>query len=339
VDAGVTTRRVLVFNAGSTSLKFGLFETGEDRCVALFSDEADGNAVAAIATTLSEWPAPDVVGHRIVHGGAKVRDHCLIDDRVMADLEAARALAPLHVPPALAGVRFAQRHYRGLPEVACLDTAFHAAMPDIAKTYPLPADIRASGVVRYGFHGLSCASIVRQLGDSVPERLVIAHLGGGCSVTAVKSGRSIDTTMGLTPSGGIMMATRSGDLDPGVLIYLMRERGMDADALEDMVDRRGGLLGVSGRSGDVRKLRETVDAKSELAVAMFARSAAKAVTAMMTALGGADLLVFTGGIGEHDDAVRATIVNTLAWAGIGEVKVLPSLEDEEIARISQALLG
>jgi acetate kinase len=239
----------LVLNAGSTSLKYGLYRVDGDDCEIVESEEIEGDDMAAIEPKLSAWPTPDIVGHRIVHGGAKVRAHCLIDAAVMADLESAKALAPLHVPAALAGVRFTQARYPNLPQVACLDTAFHAGMPDIAKTYPLPDDIRAAGVVRYGFHGLSCASIVRQLGGDIPGRLVIAHLGGGCSATAVRSGRSIDTTMGLTPSGGMMMATRSGDLDPGVLIYLMRERGMDADALEDMVDNRGGLLGVSGESG------------------------------------------------------------------------------------------
>ena len=210
-------------------------------------------------------------------------------------------------------------------------------MPDVAKTYPLPRDVRDASVLRYGFHGLSCQSIVRQLGADVPERLVIAHLGGGCSVTAVLGGRSVDTTMGLTPSGGIMMSTRAGDLDPGVLIYLMRERGLDADALGDLVDRRSGLLGASDRSGDLRKLHGERAAEAALAIAMFIRSAAKGIAAMMTSLGGADLLVFTGGVGEHDAAVCGAISEGLSWAGIGEIRVLPSLEDEEIARISEEL--
>ena len=336
VDAGVSL--VLAINAGSTSLKCGLYRVDGDYCETVESTEADGNDPEAMEAKLAKWPPPDIVGHRIVHGGANVRDHCLIDDRVMSDLEAAKALAPLHVPPALAGVRWARKRFPGLPQVACLDTAFHAGMPEIATTYPLPADIRAAGVVRYGFHGLSCASIVRQLGAAVPERLVIAHLGGGCSVTAGKAGRSIDTTMGLTPSGGLMMATRAGDLDPGVLIYLMRERSLDADALETMIDRQSGLLGASGRSSDLRELDGRPNAADALAVAMFARSAAKAIAAMMTALGGADLLVFTGGVGEHDAAMRSAIMGSLSWAGVGQVKVLPSLEDEEIARIAWSLV-
>jgi len=328
---------VLALNAGSTSMKFGLYAVGEGNCDELFSDQADSNEIEAISATLAKWPAPDVVGHRVVHGGAKVRDHCLIDDSVIADLEAAKSLAPLHVPPALAGVRFAQRRYPGLPQVACLDTAFHAGMPDVAKTYPLPREIRDAGVVRYGFHGLSCESIVRQLGTHLPDRVVIAHLGGGCSVTAVRNGCSIDTTMGLTPSGGIMMATRTGDLDPGVLIYLMRERGLDAADIEDLIDRQGGLLGVSGVSADLRKVRSATSDEAKLALALFTRSTAKGIAAMLTSLGGADLLGFTGGIGEHDEEVRAAIMGDLAWARPATVKVFPSLEDEEIAHIAYRL--
>jgi acetate kinase len=331
---------VLALNAGSTSLKFGVYRVAGEVCETVESAQADGFDVAAIESKLSSWPEPDIVSHRIVHGGAKVRRHCLIDDAVFADLEAAKTLAPLHVPPALAGVRWARARFPGLPQVACLDTAFHAAMPDVARTYPLPKDIRAVGVQRYGFHGLSCASIVRQVGRDIPERLVIAHLGGGCSVTAVRRGGSIDTTMGLTPTGGLMMSTRSGDLDPGVLIYLMRRRGLDVDALEALVDRDSGLLGASDRSGDLRVLRQSSDAEARLAVEMFVASVAKGVASMMTSLGGADLLVFTGGIGENDRATRDEIVGSLSWAGVGGscvVRALPSKEDEELSHIAAAL--
>ncbi len=325
----MTPRRVLVLNAGSTSLKFGMFEVAEDRCELLFAGQVEGQDLESAARAMAPWPAPEIVGHRIVHGGAGVRDHCLIEGGVMADLEAAKALAPLHVPPALAAIRFIEERHPGIPQVACIDTAFHAHMPRVAKTYPLPEGVRAGGVVRYGFHGLSCESIVQQLGDGIPERLIIAHLGGGCSVTAVRAGRSVDTTMGLTPSGGLMMATRAGDLDPGVLFYLMRARGLDADALEDLIDRRSGLLGVGG-SADMRVLRG--EPHMRLAIEMFVASVAKAIAAMMASLGGADLLVFTGGVGEHDAATREAVGQMLSWAGIGEIRVLPSGEDEEIAR-------
>jgi acetate kinase len=208
----------------------------------------------------------------------------------------------------------------------------------IAKEY------RADGVRRYGFHGLSCQSIVHQLGRALPERLVIAHLGSGASVTAVRNGRSIDTSMGLTPSGGVVMASRAGDLDPGLLLYLMRERGMDAASIEDMVDRRSGLLGISGVSGDLRKLHAVAatNADAALAIAAFCRSVAKQIAAMMASLGGADMIVFTGGIGENDADVRSAICADLGWAGVSmdpsatdvraSVQVLASLEGAEMAR-------
>jgi acetate kinase len=212
----------------------------------------------------------------------------------------------------------------------------------VARTYPLPKTVRDAGVTRYGFHGLSCASIVRQLGEFVPVRLVIAHLGGGGSVTAVRNGSSIDTTMGLTPTGGLMMSMRPGDLDPGVLIYLMRERGLDADALEALCDRDSGLLGVSHLSGDLRILRDSSAADAQLAIRMFMACAAKGIASMMTTLRGADLLVFTGGIGENDEGARREITGELGWAGVGGscgVRVLPSKEDEEIAWISAGLVS
>ncbi len=187
-----------------------------------------------------------------MHGGPQLRRHCLIDDPVLRQLEAATAFAPLHIPPALAVIRFAQDHFRGIPQAACFDTAFHADLPDLARVLPIARDLQREGVQRYGFHGLSCESIVRQLAIDSPRRLIIAHLGNGASVTAVRDGRSIDTSMGLTPTGGVIMGTRSGDLDPGVLAYLMREKKFDAAGLEELVDHRSGLLGISGISSDMR---------------------------------------------------------------------------------------
>src|SRR6202022_3098927 len=204
----------------------------------------------------SKMPAPAAVGHRVVHGGSKLRQHCLIDDSVLRQLEAATAFAPLHIPSALSVIRFAQEKFPGLPQVACFDTAFHAELAAVARVLPISKELQLEGIQRYGFHGLSCESIVHQLGNGLPSRLIIAHLGNGASVTAVKGGKSIDTSMGLTPSGGVVMGTRSGELDPGVLIYLMREKKLDAAMLEDMIDHRSGLLGISGISSDMRRLHE-----------------------------------------------------------------------------------
>src|SRR3984893_1277713 len=309
----------------------------------------------------SELPAPVAIGHRVVHGGPKLRRHCLIDNAVLQQLEAAGAFAPLHTPTALSVIRFAQQHFPGLPQAACFDTAFHAGLPEAARVLPLPKALQSDGIQRYGFHGLSCESIVRQLGDDLPDRLVIAHLGNGASVTAVKEGKSIDTSMGLTPTGGVIMGTRSGDLDPGVLLYLMREKKLDAAMLEEMVNHRSGLLGISGIASDMRRLHELVASNSDarLAIEMFCYSVRKQIVAMTAALNGVDLIVFTGGIGEHDWEARAAICVGLSWIGVSldetrnrrasnpisyhaahcQVRVVASQEDEQIARHTSRLIG
>ena len=280
---------------------------------------------------------------------------------MLGQLEAATAFAPLHNPPALSVIRFAQEHFPQLPQVACFDTAFHAGMPDVARTLPLPQELRSGGIERYGFHGFSCESIMRQLGDNPPDGLIIAHLGNGVSVTAVKGGHSVDTSMGLTPTGGVIMGTRCGDLDPGVLVYLAREKNFDAARLEALVDHRSGLLGISGIDSDMRRLHEASpsSADARLAIQMFCYSIRKQVAAMIAALDGIDLLVFTGGIGEHDAKVRAVICDRLSWLGIRLdparsqslqdpisdpasrclVRVLPSEEDAEIAAHIGELVG
>ena len=382
---------VLTLNSGSSSLKFGLYRATATQTEMLLTGEADSigtdtgqfrvtdarghaqttnkvsirdarDAVRQVAQILidSKLPSPTVVGHRIVHGGPKHRRHCVVNDQVMQQLEAAIPFAPLHLPAALAILRSAREHFAALPQIACFDTAFHSNLPDVACVLPLPRELRAEGIQRYGFHGLSCESILHQLGDDdVPDRVVIAHLGNGASVTAVKDGKSIDTSMGLTPTGGVIMGTRSGDLDPGVLIYLARERKLDATMLEDLIDHRSGLLGISGVSSDMRQLQESAQSEpdAQLAINMFCYSVRKQFAAMATVLKGIDLIVFTGGIGENDQHVRASICAGLAWAGISldelrnratnnpisgsdsrcKILVLPSQEDEQIARHSWGL--
>jgi acetate kinase len=370
---------VLTLNSGSSSLKFGLYRVDASELQGLMTGETDGTdlqaqdeqgavlpgtpmkaekpeaTVQAIVSLLknAKLPPPGAIGHRIVHGGPRLRAHCLIDDRVERDLEAASAMSPLHAPAALNVIRLVKEAWPDVPQVACLDTAFHANMPEIARVLPIAKELQAEGIQRYGFHGLSCESIIHQLGAAVPRRLIIAHLGNGASVTAVQDGRSIDTSMGLTPSGGIVMASRSGDIDPGVLIYLMREKGYNAAALEELIDHRSGLLGVSAVSGDLRKLHQAEPSNSDarLALEMFCMSVAKTIAGMIVALGGVDTIAFTGGIGEHDIAVRANICDRLGCFGISfdeganrskaeridqadsacEVRVLPSQEDEQIA--------
>jgi acetate kinase len=345
-----TASNILALNCGSSSLKFGLYRVDAARCEALLSGEEEsigGEAVARIGKRLAgSGIQPRAVGHRIVHGGPKLLRHCLIDDAVLRQLEAATAFAPLHAPLALSVIGFAREHFPGVPQVACFDTAFHAGLPDVARVLPIPKELQHEGVHRYGFHGLSCESIVRQLAGDLPRRLVIAHLGNGASVTAVKDGKSIDTSMGLTPSGGVIMGTRSGDLDPGVLVYLMREKKLDAATLEDLVDRRSGLLGISGVSGDMRRLRASAssNADARLAIEMFCQSVRKQVAAMIAVLDGIDLLVFTGGIGEHDAAAREAICAGLGWFGVGAapesrcpVHVIATQEEDAVARHAWAL--
>jgi acetate kinase len=332
---------VLALNSGSSSLKYGLYSVNQepDLLVGGTIETTDDHAhfFDTIETALRGRPTPTVIGHRIVHGGPHRDAHCRIDDAVMADLEAACAFAPLHGPASLALIRAAGARYPGVPQVACFDTAFHAGMPDVASALPIPRAYRAGGVRRYGFHGLSCESIVRQLGDDSPARLVIAHLGNGASVTAVRDGGSIDTSMGLTPSGGVMMATRTGDLDPGVLLYLLRETGLDAPALATLVDHASGMAGVSGLSGDMRVLRAAATDDADLALRMFERSVFKQVAAMIASLGGADMLVLTGGIGENDAATGRAIRAGLAWLPKFDIRILPSQEDAQIALHAAAI--
>jgi acetate kinase len=381
---------VLALNSGSSSLKFGLYRVGSSQAQMLLSGEAEAigdeeskfhaqntrrnvllsetisvpsqrEAVIRIGGLLSEsgMSAPAAIGHRIVHGGPELRQHCVIDDAVLRQLEAASAFAPLHIPSALSVIRFAQELFPGLPQVACFDTTFHAELPEVARVLPIAKELQLEGIQRYGFHGLSCESIVHQLAKGLPSRLIIAHLGNGASVTAVAGGRSIDTSMGLTPTGGVIMGTRSGDLDPGVLVYLMREKKFDAAMLEELVDHRSGLLGISGIGSDMRRLHEAAssDADARLAIQMFCYSVRKQLAAMIATLDGVDLIVFTGGIGENDGEARATICAGLSWIGVSlddarnqtannpisdaasrcPVLVLASQEDEQIARHTWAL--
>ena len=379
----VRALNILALNSGSSSLKFGFYRVDSAGAEPLLAetvataDEPDAMNRVASVLAASGLPPPDAIGHRIVHGGPALRQHCRIDAAVLRQLQAAAAFAPLHTPAALALIRFTQQHFPGVPQVACFDTHFHAGLPDVARVLPIARELQSEGIQRYGFHGLSLESIVRQLGDDalhrssvhddgwhrpslrLPERMVIAHLGNGASVTALKAGQSIDTSMGLTPSGGVIMGTRSGDLDPGVLVYLLREKKLDGASLQRLVDHRSGLLGISGLSSDMRRLHESAAANPDarLAIEMFCYCVRKQVAAMMAVLGGLDMLVFTGGIGENDAQVRADICSGLAWIGLSldgsrnrsasnpvsdgasscQVLVLPSQEDEQIARHTWAL--
>jgi len=359
---------VLTLNCGSSSLKFGIYFSNGVAAEAFCEGEAEeigreksrfwlklneqrseqelnlpdhAAALAHALVTLKERAAPEpaAIGHRFVHGGPRVREHQRVTPAVMEQLREAVDYAPLHVPPALSVLEAMQQKLPEVAQVVCMDTAFHRTLPEVSRTYALPAAIRELGVERYGFHGLALESIIAEL-DPVPQRLVVAHLGNGSSITAIHGGASIDTTMGLTPTGGVMMGTRCGDLDPGAVIYIMRHGYTTAQELETVFDRRSGLLGVSGKTSDVRDLIRArgEDKLVDLALHMFCYQVRKAVAGMAAALGGLDALVFTGGIGEHADELRQEICSGLEFLGRARVTILPAQEDMQIAKITAKLV-
>lgn len=397
---------ILVLNGGSSSIKCSVYMA--DSLTLLYEGEASGigtskarfefhairggvhqqllsatrpeelssfrDAVRKIAETLDQpgVPRPAAIGHRVVHSGPKLTSHQRITPEVLADIEQATSFAPLHEPIALEIIREAMHHFPGIENYACFDTIFHHGLPEAASIYPLPKDIREQGVHRYGFHGLSCESILQQLhdratpgtqpGKPVPARLIVAHLGSGASVTAMHHGQSIDTTMGLTPCGGILMGTRPGDLDPGLIFFLLRMHAGSSedrtDAVERMLNQHSGLLALSGLSNDMRVLREASadgNSRANLAIDAFVFSVKKAIGGFGALMGGLDALVFTGGIGEHDSRTRSQVCAGLEVFGIAidsgqnnitqpkarlisrqesrvAVYVLPAQEDRMIAR-------
>jgi acetate kinase len=294
---------VLTVNAGSTSLKLCLVEGEESRPV-------DG------------FEPADAVGHRVVHGGARYTEPVLIDDRVEETIDDLSRIAPLHNTPALRAIREARAALPDVPHVAVFDTAFHSTIPQEASTYAIPQAWRDWGVRRYGFHGIAVQSVVSQLDAA---RIVACHLGGGCSVTAVLDGRSVDTTMGFTPLEGVPMATRSGSVDPGALIYLLRERGLTVNELDAALEHESGLAALGGLD-------------DPLAFAVYTYRIAGAVAQMAMALGGVDVLAFSGGVGENRDDVRTAIAKRLSFLGQLDVKVVPAREELVIAHAVRALV-
>lgn len=302
---------VLVVNAGSTSLKLHLVHGNESRLV-------------------DDFVEADAVGHRVVHGGSRFVGPTVVDDDVETAIQELAVLAPLHNRRALEEIRRAREAVPSVPHVAVFDTAFHRTMPPAASTYAVPQRWRDEwGVYRYGFHGISVQWVASQV-DA--ERLVVCHLGGGCSITAVRDGRSVDTTMGFSPLEGVPMATRSGSVDPGALLYLLRERLLAEDELEQALEHESGLAGLSGGgSGDAREA-------SPLALEVFVHRVAGAVASMAAACGGIDVLAFTGGIGEHADEIRHRIAERARFLGDFRVAVVPSHEELVIAAETRSLL-
>ncbi len=314
---------VLVVNTGSSSLKLRVIGPHDDVVDEVHVERWDGADVAPVAE-ITRRGVIDAVGHRFVHGGA-LSTATLLDDDVERRLADLVPLAPLHQPPALAGVRAARAALPHVPALACFDTAFHATLPPAAATYALPASWRSRwGIRRFGFHGLSHAHAARRAADLLGRRvedvrLVVAHLGAGASLCAVDRGRSVDTTMGFTPLEGLVMATRSGTVDPGLVLWLVTEGGLAADEVARGLQHESGLAGLSGGSGDMRDVLAAIgrnDGAARLALDVYLHRLCREVAAMVASLGGADALVFTGGVGEHQPQIRAAVADRLSWLGL-----------------------
>jgi acetate kinase len=358
-------------NAGSSSVKCALFTF--DAHPQPLQRETVGTGGSASVPALLDWTAAHIggrtlaaIGHRVVHGGPSRHEPQTVTPALLDALAQLVPFAPNHLPDEIAIIEAIGRTLPTIPQIACFDTAFHADLPDVARRLPIPAEYDAQGVRRYGFHGLSYAFLIQELarvaGDEAARgRVILAHLGNGSSLAAVRHGRSVDTTMGFTPIGGVTMSTRTGDLDPGVVTHIARQERLSAGALEDVLSHRSGLLGISGVTGDMRLLldREARDPACRLAVAMYAYSIRKSIGALSAALGGIDTLVFSGGIGEHAPAVRARVCEGLGFLGVQldaprnaanapvistsaaevAVRVIPTDEELMIARSAYALLG
>jgi acetate kinase len=346
--------RILTINSGSSSIKFSLYQMGQSESLILSGiieriglkptilkiKDAQGEtnlednlylrdhdaAFKALFERLRKNSAVekiDAVGHRIVHGGIEYSRPQGITPELMEKLNQLVPLAPDHLPNEITGIMAINKTYPGLTQVACFDTAFHRQLPLRAKMYPLPRRLFQEGIMRYGFHGLSYEYIMQELmtvaGEKVARgRIIMAHLGSGASMAAVKDGKSMDTTMGFTPTGGLMMGTRSGDLDPGILIYLLDEKGLSPNSLNEMLNTYSGLLGVSGRGSDMKFLLDNETKSSDIAEAiyLFCYQAKKFLGALCTALGGLDTLIFTGGIGENSPVIRKRICDDMTFLNI-----------------------
>jgi len=348
---------VLVLNSGSSSIKFSVYEAGNGERRRLYEGAVDGIAtdqgkfwikdadgkklvdstpalpnrsvafkLVADALNSKDFPAPKAIGHRMVCGGPTVQDNQLITPALIDEMEKYTAFAPLHTPIAIYIMREALKLFPGTPNFAILDTYFHRTMPQVVTHMPIPEEYSAMGVRRYGYHGISYESILYQLQPNIPEKLIVAHLGNGASISAIRNGECLDTSMGLTPTGGIISGTRTGDIDPGILLFILRNIAESsesataaADQLETVVSKRAGLLGVSELSNDMRDLREAIkqgNAKARLAVDKFTWTIAKWIGSYVAELGGLEMMVFTGGIGENDIDSRAEICAGLNALGI-----------------------
>ena len=321
---------VLVLNAGSSTLKYAVF----DGLTAVEKDQVEAVGAEALQLVVDRLKGQEFsgIGHRIVHGGTKYVSPIRVDDLVQADLDALRALAPLHLPFGLGALREMRKIAPQVPHIACFDTAFHATQSALATRLPIPRAYHDRGYRRYGFHGLSYEHVVGVLPKPLPRRLLVAHLGNGASMCAIVDGKSVATTMGYSTADGLVMGTRTGTIDPGVLTALMRDDHLDLEGMEDLLYRRSGLLGLSGISSDMRVLLASDAPEAREAVDCYCYAAARHAGSMIVAMGGVDAMVFTGGIGENAEPVRSRILDYLAWLNINNVQIVPANEELAIAR-------
>jgi acetate kinase len=388
---------ILVLNAGSSSIKFSAFDAHTPGLALMSRGQVEGlfsapqfvafdgagekigehawgpgetlehaDAIAHLGAFLRGHAVGHrvvAVGHRVVHGGVRFTEPVLIDARALAELERLTPLAPLHQPHNLKPIHIVAERYPAMPQVACFDTAFHATQPEVARAFALPDSITQRGVRRYGFHGLSYEYISARLSEIAPRaaagRTVVAHLGNGASLCALSSGRSVASTMGFTALDGLVMGTRCGSLDPGVVLYLLDELGMNARDIEDLLYRQSGLAGVSGLSSDMRKLLASDDPRARFAVALYVYRVGRELGSMIAALQGIDALVFTAGVGERSAPIRQRIAEQAGWCGIAidpaandaggpsigaasskvEVWIVPTDEERMIARHTRNLIA
>ncbi|KRA83349.1 acetate/propionate family kinase [Altererythrobacter sp. Root672] len=385
---------IAVINAGSSSIKFAVYaDGGADELLFRGQVEKLGTAPRLRVTDAGgealldrDWAPGEIdhreavnvilhssldllggrkvagVGHRVVHGGTRYSEPVRVDPSVLGELRALSPLAPLHQPHNLAAIEAIATAAPDMPQVACFDTAFHHTQPELAQLYALPKELTDEGIRRYGFHGLSYEHVTGRLREVAPwlanGRAIIAHLGNGSSLCAIRKGESVATTMGFTAVEGLMMGTRCGSIDPGVLIYLMDQHGMDARALEELVYKKSGLLGVSGVSSDMRELKASTEPRASLAIDLFIYRIAREIGSLVAALGGLDGLIFAGGIGENDDDLRLRVAKRCSWlgvdivqsGGVGErrlsrsdaavdVWVIPTDEERMIARHTREVLS
>jgi acetate kinase len=320
---------ILTLNAGSSSLKFAAFSLDGEK---LNSGQVTSSVNEALSLLNMPHP-PQAIGHRVVHGGARNAAAQITPD-VRTEIEAAATLAPLHNPPALKVIDAVQTLYPNVPQFACFDTAFHANNPPEATTIPIPKPLRDQGIRRYGFHGLSYASLVRRFEQvttsTLPRRVLAFHLGAGASLAAIVDGVGVATTMGFSPMDGLVMATRAGAMDTGVVLHLMREHGMNADAIDRMLNHESGLAAMAG-TADMKAILDSDDPTSRFAVSHYCYWVSRHAGSMIAAMQGVDGFIFTGGIGENATQIREQILNRLSWAGELPHWVVPADEEGEIA--------